>query len=196
MWAQQYIAPVAETGFGHRLTAYKIVGHFFGLSYLNISENNQVETRISNISGQCPHAQLRGRTVITKLWAFFGLWGRDRSQSTASERTTRLSSIKLIVGLSVPRVTLTLLVFFQTAGEDFHEINFGDECGVTKGCFLYPDGCHGNSCYVAASWEYIEQNNEIVMEIFGNHHDYVVLGLSTDKTMVTSTQYWLFDFPI
>ena len=30
-----------ETGFNHRLTAYKIVGHFFGLSYLNISGNNQ-----------------------------------------------------------------------------------------------------------------------------------------------------------
>ena len=37
------VAPVAETGFSHRLTTYKIVGHLFGLSYLNISGNNQVK---------------------------------------------------------------------------------------------------------------------------------------------------------
>ena len=35
------LAPVAETGLSHRLTAYKIVGHFF--SYMKISLNNQVE---------------------------------------------------------------------------------------------------------------------------------------------------------
>ena len=87
-----------------RLTAYKIVGHFFGLSYRQISGSNLVENsffRISNISVPCPHAQLRGRTVIKKLWTFFGPWGRDHSQSppcwifrvkqihpsTASERT-------------------------------------------------------------------------------------------------------------
>ena len=29
------LAPVAETGFSHRLTVYKFVGHFFGLAYLN-----------------------------------------------------------------------------------------------------------------------------------------------------------------
>ena len=59
--------------------------------------------RISNISVPCPHDQLRGRTVIKKLWTFFGPWGRDCSQSppcwifrvkqihpsTASDRTTR-----------------------------------------------------------------------------------------------------------
>ena len=100
-----YLAPAAETGFSHRFTAYKIVGHFFGLSYRKISGSNQVKNsffRISNISVPCPHAQLRGRTVIQKLWTFFGPWGRDRSQSppcwifrvkqmhpsTASERTT------------------------------------------------------------------------------------------------------------
>ena len=76
------LAPVAETGSSHRLTAYKFMGHFFGLSYLNISGNNQGEKsffRISNISVPWPHAQLRGRTVIQKLWTFFGPWGRDLS---------------------------------------------------------------------------------------------------------------------
>ena len=37
------LSPVAETGFSHRLTAYKIMGHFFGLSYRKISGNNQVK---------------------------------------------------------------------------------------------------------------------------------------------------------
>ena len=37
------IAPEVETGFSHILTAYKIVGHFFGLSYRKISLNNQVK---------------------------------------------------------------------------------------------------------------------------------------------------------
>ena len=78
------LAPVAETGFRHRLTTNKIVGHFFGLSYLNILGQNQVENSffvISNISVPCSHAQLRGRTVIKKLWSFCGPPGRDRSQS-------------------------------------------------------------------------------------------------------------------
>ena len=97
---------MAETGFSDRLTTYKIMGHFFGLSYRKISRSNQVKNsffRIGNISVSCPHAQLRGRTVIKKLWSFFGPWGRDLTQSplcwifwvkqidppTASERTTR-----------------------------------------------------------------------------------------------------------
>ena len=37
--------------------------------------------RISNISVTCPHAQATGRTVIKKLWIFFGPWGWDRSQT-------------------------------------------------------------------------------------------------------------------
>ena len=41
------LAQVAKTGFSHRLTAYKILGHFFGLSYLNISGNNQVEESVA-----------------------------------------------------------------------------------------------------------------------------------------------------
>ena len=78
----QYLAPEAETGFSHILTAYKIVGHLFGLSYRKISLNNRVKNilfRMSTISVPCLHAQLRGRTVIKKLWTFFGPWGRSRS---------------------------------------------------------------------------------------------------------------------
>ena len=75
--------------------------------YRGIIRSKIVFFRISNISVPCPHAQLRGRTVIKKLWTFFGPWGRDRSQSppcwifrvkqihqsTASERTTRHACI-------------------------------------------------------------------------------------------------------
>ena len=105
------LAPVAETGFSHRFTAYKIVEHFFGLSYRKISGRNQVKNfffRISNISVPCSHAQLGGRTVIKNVRTFFRPWGRDRSQlppcwifrvkqihpSTASERTTRQSYLQ------------------------------------------------------------------------------------------------------
>ena len=35
--------PRYSMGFSHILTAYKIVGHFFGLSYREISGHNQVE---------------------------------------------------------------------------------------------------------------------------------------------------------
>ena len=52
---------MAETRFSHRLIAYKIVGHFFGLSYRKIWGSNQVKSRffrISNILAPCPHAQL------------------------------------------------------------------------------------------------------------------------------------------
>ena len=37
MTVHSTIAPVAETGFSHRLTAYKIVGDLFGRSYLRLS---------------------------------------------------------------------------------------------------------------------------------------------------------------
>ena len=40
------LAPVGETGYSHRLTAYKIVGHFFGLSYRKILGDNQVKNSV------------------------------------------------------------------------------------------------------------------------------------------------------
>ena len=62
----------------------RVIGPLGHLSYRKISGSNQVKNsffRISNISVPCPHAQLRSRTVIKKLWTFFGHCGRDRSQS-------------------------------------------------------------------------------------------------------------------
>ena len=77
------LAVVAETGFSHRFTAYKIVGHFLDCHirrYPGVIRSKIVFFRSSNISVPCPHAQLRVRTV-KKLWTFFGLSGRDCSQS-------------------------------------------------------------------------------------------------------------------
>ena len=122
------VAPVTETGFSHRFTAYKIVGHFFGLSYQKISGSNQVKIRIfriSDISVPCPHAQLRGRTVIKKLWTFFGPWGRARSQSppcwifrvkqihpsTAPERTTRLPGVQIIRFCVISIISIIRFIF-------------------------------------------------------------------------------------
>ena len=45
---------------------------------------NQVDNRfirISNIPAASSHAQLICREAVKKLWAFFGPWGRDRSQT-------------------------------------------------------------------------------------------------------------------
>ena len=41
------LTPVAETGFSHRMTVYKFVGHFFELSYRKISGHNQVKNIFS-----------------------------------------------------------------------------------------------------------------------------------------------------
>ena len=67
---------VAETGFSHRLSLYKIEAHLFGRSYLRLLfeySGRFFFFRINDISITCPHDQLTGRTVIKKLWIFFGL---------------------------------------------------------------------------------------------------------------------------
>ena len=84
--SQSLIDPHCWNPIAHRLTAYKIVGHFFGLSYRKISGSNQVKNsffRISNISVPCPHAQLRGRAVNRKLWTFFRTLGSGSLSVTA-----------------------------------------------------------------------------------------------------------------
>ena len=68
--------------------------------YRGVIRSKIVFFRISNISAPCPHAQLRSRTVIQKLWTFFGPWGSgllsvttmlnfSGKANTASERTSR-----------------------------------------------------------------------------------------------------------
>ena len=61
---------MAETGLSHRLTAYKIVGHFYGLSYLKISGNNQVENIfLESVTFQF-HARMRSSEVAQSLKSY------------------------------------------------------------------------------------------------------------------------------
>ena len=70
---------VADTGFSHRLTANKISleGHIG--KYRRIIRSKIFFFRVSNILAPCPHAQLRGRKVIKRLWTCFGPCVRDHS---------------------------------------------------------------------------------------------------------------------
>ena len=79
--ANIYLAPMAETGFSHRLTAYKIVGHFFGLSYLNISLKNQVDNRFLRISNISVHrSQIdRVQNRETFLWTVISEYIAEKS---------------------------------------------------------------------------------------------------------------------
>ena len=59
--AEDDVAPGAETGFSHRLTA------FFGLSYLNISGNNQVKNFfLESVTFQF-HAHILSSEVVQSL---------------------------------------------------------------------------------------------------------------------------------
>ena len=65
------VAPVAETGFSHRLNVYKIIRLFFGLSYLNISVNNQVENSffLESVTFQF-HARMLSSEVAQSLKSY------------------------------------------------------------------------------------------------------------------------------
>ena len=70
----------------HRLTPYKIVGHLFRRSYLTLvpeESGRKYFITIINISDPCPHAQLRGRTIIKNLWTFSDLRGSRLLSVTA-----------------------------------------------------------------------------------------------------------------
>ena len=62
------LAPVAETGFSHRLHgSVQNRGHFFGLSYRKTSGSNQVKNIfLESVTFQFHARMLRGRTVIEK----------------------------------------------------------------------------------------------------------------------------------
>ena len=125
-----WLALVTKTGFSHRLTPHKILGHFLKDLPPNIEVKN-IFFRISNISVTCPHAQLTARTVLQNNRHFFGPWVRDRSQSppcwifrvkqihqsTASERATRLCYDYFVKAL---RHQVSLLSHNQVSEANFH----------------------------------------------------------------------------
>ena len=68
-WA--VVAPVAETGFSHRLSVYKFVGHFFGLSYRKISGNNRVKNSffLESVTFQL-HAHMLSSEIAQSLKSY------------------------------------------------------------------------------------------------------------------------------
>ena len=60
---------VAETGFSHRSTAYKIVGHFFGLSYRKISGSNQGKFFLESVTFHV-HAHMLSTEVAQSLKSY------------------------------------------------------------------------------------------------------------------------------
>ena len=61
---------MAETGFSHRLTAYTIVGHFFGLSYRKFSEGNQVKNLCLESVAFQSHARMLSSEVAQSLKSY------------------------------------------------------------------------------------------------------------------------------
>ena len=122
---RQHVFCAAKCRKHHRLPAYKIVEHFFGLSYLNISENNQVEKSfLESVTFQF-HARMLRSHSHSKVMDIFRTLGlgtlsvppccifrvEQIHQSTASERTTRV--------VNMATLPLTTLKYFC--------INHGDQ---------------------------------------------------------------------
>ena len=106
IWVYNAEGDVGPILYSHRLTAYKIVGNFFGLSS---REKSRKIFFLESVTFQF-HVRMLSSKVTQSLKSyktFFELWGRDRSQSppcwifrikqinqsTVSERTTRLTLI-------------------------------------------------------------------------------------------------------
>ena len=82
-----HLAPVAETGFSHSLTPYKIVGFF-----LDLPSHNQVEILfLESVTFQLyDHMLSWGHRQHVALGNCLFLWTKEIHQSTASERMTQL----------------------------------------------------------------------------------------------------------
>ncbi|KAL3864280.1 hypothetical protein ACJMK2_005976 [Sinanodonta woodiana] len=56
-----------------------------------------------------------------------------------------------------------------------------DQCGKTKGCFLYPRMCQGSDCYAAVSFR--KNDDTIEFELLAEAEGYVSVGFSADTKM-------------
>ena len=70
VFAGNCFSPMAETGFSHKLTAYKIVGYYFWLSYRKISLNNQVENIFLESVTFLFHARMLSSEVAQSLKSY------------------------------------------------------------------------------------------------------------------------------
>ncbi|GFO36501.1 ferric-chelate reductase 1-like, partial [Plakobranchus ocellatus] len=60
------------------------------------------------------------------------------------------------------------------------------DCGETKACFLYPRHCQDNDCVAAVSFQYRDDTDDFVVEMYANadsNPGYVGVGFSRDKNM-------------
>ena len=60
-------------------------------------------------------------------------------------------------------------------------------CGVTRGCFLYPDGCSTEAdCDYVIAYHFLAGEDKIQFHVVGGTDDYVAIGFSEDKRMVST----------
>lgn len=76
---------------------------------------------------------------------------------------------------------LTSIPHVEQEDNNVHGINW-DECGVTKGCFLYPGFCKGSDCTAAVTYRPLP-DNMFEFELFAGNNEYISLGFSHDKIM-------------
>ena len=64
------------------------------------------------------------------------------------------------------------------------------ECGVTKGCLLYPSTCSGDNCRFALAYSPTDDGQHLQFEMMGDvdEDNYFSVGFSHDKTMVSSCE--------
>ena len=79
--------------------------------------------------------------------------------------------------------------------QDFKPINYSKECGVSRGCFLYPLSCSGDDCEYVTSYHANVSAGYVDFEIMGSNSGYVALAFSDDVIMVrwTSKYPWGLD---
>ena len=65
---------------------------------------------------------------------------------------------------------------------DFEGVDW-NECGQTKGCFLYPRLCSGSDCKAAVTYQ--PKGDKFVIELYVSSASYISVGFSDDVMMVS-----------
>lgn len=76
---------------------------------------------------------------------------------------------------------LTSLPHAEQEDNNITGINW-DDCGVIKGCFLYPKLCKGSDCTAAVTYRPLP-DDMFEFELFAGKNQYISVGFSDDKTM-------------
>lgn len=76
---------------------------------------------------------------------------------------------------------LSSVPYVEQENQDISGINW-DDCGISKGCFLYPRHCSGSDCSAAVTFRPV-QNDTMEFEMFIADNEYIAVGFSHDKLM-------------